>query len=180
MTMKDTSDRYGMISRLNHWGGALVVLVLLTMGLYFHEMPRGDERLFWLQLHIAIGVLTGAFILFRVFWRLIQAGPGLPVSRKNYGLAVKAGHLLLLLGILFLVLSGPLMVWTAGKPIDVLGLFAIPGPFGRIEQVHEFLEEGHALVSRLVMILIAGHVLAALWHLFRDPDAWRGRMIGKD
>jgi cytochrome b561 len=42
MSLYDSyKESYGAISRFNHWLGAAAILVLLGIGLYFHEMPRG-------------------------------------------------------------------------------------------------------------------------------------------
>jgi cytochrome b561 len=62
----DATDRYGTISRINHWLGATAVIAMLAIGLYFSELPRGDRRSFWFGLHISLGVLLFTFFFFRV------------------------------------------------------------------------------------------------------------------
>ena len=51
MQLHDTIKAYGLISRLNHWLGALLVIVLLGLGLYFHEMPKGEGLTYWRGIH---------------------------------------------------------------------------------------------------------------------------------
>ena len=177
--MKDKPNSYGLASRFNHWGGAVIILTLLIMGLYFHELPEGGERFYWMGLHIGLGALAFLFLIFRIAWRFMASSPQLPDMNGLQATVIRIGHGLLLLSLLMLVLSGPLIIWTAGKPIDVFGWFAIPTPMDRLPELHEWLEEVHALVSRIMLFLIAGHVIAGVWHLFSGREVWRGRMIGR-
>jgi cytochrome b561 len=176
--MNDKLNRYGLVSRINHWGAAIIILALLIVGLYFHEMPKGDERFYWMGIHIGLGTLSFLFLMFRIAWRFMATSPQLPDVDVLQGKIIRTGHRLLLASLFILMISGPLIVWTAGKPIDVFGWFAIPAPPLHMPVLHEFLEEGHALVSRIMMFLIAGHVAAAIWHLGRDKARWAGRMLG--
>lgn len=43
---------------------------LARRGAVFPEMPRGDEKMYWLRLHAAVGVLAFAPLLFRIGWRV--------------------------------------------------------------------------------------------------------------
>ncbi len=61
MSLRDTPTAYGTVSRLNHWIGAALVILMLGIGLYFHEMPRGDELRYWMGLHISIGALAAVW-----------------------------------------------------------------------------------------------------------------------
>ena len=46
MNLQDTPARYGAVSVFNHWLGAAMIVALLAIGLYFEDMPRGDEKLY--------------------------------------------------------------------------------------------------------------------------------------
>lgn len=179
MPTRDTSAEYGRVSRFNHWFGALTVIILLTIGLYFHEMPRGLERDFWLRIHIGIGALSFLFIAFRVLWRLISHSPDpAPQARLMQRLS-KLTHSLILLGIILMFLSGPLIIWTAGQPVSPFGLFSIPSPTGAMHEPHEWLEELHEVISRSLLVLVIIHVLAVLKHRLLNPPILHGRMWGR-
>lgn len=177
MSPFDTKDAYGSISRLNHWLGAIIVIGLLGLGLYFHEMPAGDERLSWLLLHVALGALAFPLLAFRVAWRAATPSPA-PLSQSRLLAGITRGtHALLLLSIALVLVTGPLMVWTLGRPIAVFDWFAIPSPLGELTALHEALEGVHAVVSRVLLVLIVLHVLAALKHMLIDGRG-AGRMTG--
>ena len=75
MNLQDTPARYGAVSVFNHWLGAALIVALLAIGLYFEDMPRGEEKLYWLRLHIALGTLALLPLAFRVYWRARSASP---------------------------------------------------------------------------------------------------------
>lgn len=179
MSMHDTPSAYGLVSRLNHWLGALVVIVMLAIGLYFHEMPRGDERSYWLTIHIGIGVLSFLFIAFRIYWRFASKSPQPAGQTVTLQKAAMITHRLLILTMIIMFISGPLLIWTGGRPISPFGLFSIPSPIPEMHDVHEFLEELHEIVSRVLLVLIIVHVVAVIKHLVLGSGTLRGRMWGK-
>lgn len=179
MSLSDSPAGYGAVSRINHWLGALLVIVLLGVGLYFHEMPRGDERMYWLHLHTAIGVLALLPLALRIGWRAVGPSPQPLLQAPVLQLATRAVHGLLLLALAVLLVTGPFIVWSAGAPIDVFGWFELPSLTGKMPALHEALEGVHAVVSRVLLVLIGVHVLATLKHAFIDRDATLQRMLSR-
>jgi cytochrome b561 len=178
MKLTDTSSRYGFVSRINHWLGGAVVVALLGVGLYFHEMPRGDERLYWMQWHIGVGMVTIAFVAFRVLWRLLARVPDPYPQTPALQRLTRIVHGVLLAGIAALVVTGPLIVWSAGRAISVFGWFELASPLGETKALHEALEGAHALVSRVLLVAIVLHVVATLKHTFVDRGGMLSRMLG--
>ena len=178
MSIRDTATAYGMVSRLNHWIGALLVLTLLGIGLYFGDMPRGDEKRFWRTLHIAIGTVAILFLLFRVVWRLRAGSPRPHPQRPALQLAARVVHGLLLLGIVVLVVTGPLIQWSDGRPFGIFDLLVIHSPFPKFDSWHDPLEVVHGWTADAMMYLIGLHLLAVLKHQFIDRDRLLTRMTG--
>lgn len=179
MSLFDTTTHYGVISRINHWLSALLIITLLGIGLYFHEMPKGDERTYWLQLHIALGALFFIILAFRIVWRLIVTSPEpLPQPQIVYWIS-KGVQFILLLALVLLIVSGPLIVWTADRPINVFTWFSIPSPLGRMETLHEILEVVHKVCSRVMLFGIIIHVLGVVKHAVIDRAPIMQRMIGR-
>ena len=177
--MHEENNGYGRISRINHWFAAAVVICMLTLGLYFHDMPRGEEKLYWLHLHISIGALAWLWIMFRVFWRLGRGfAPAVPQAAMKQKLS-RLVHILLLTGILVMFISGPLTIWSAGRAIEIFGVISIPSPIPEMHDFHELLEEVHEITARVMIGLISLHVLASIVHLVTHPEALRGRMWGR-
>lgn len=178
-SLRDSTDRYGSVSRFNHWLGTALVLTLLGIGLYFEDMPRGDEKIYWLKLHIAIGALAFAPLAFRVLWRPIGRSPEAFVQGLLLQRLTQFIHVVLLLGITVLIISGPLAVWSGGRAIEVFNLFSIPSPMGKMETLHEALETVHVITSKVVLVAIILHVAGVFKHLLFDRERLTGRMIGR-
>jgi cytochrome b561 len=177
MNWKDSRTEYGVVSKINHWLGALLVILLLGIGIYFHEMPKGEERLFWMRLHVGLGLLAFLPLAFRIVWRWSARSPDPMPQHRTLQLATRAVHGVLLLGIAVLLLTGPFIVWSAGVAVDAFGLLSLPSPIGKVPALHSALEGVHAVVGKFLLPLIGVHLLAALKHAFFDR-AGPSRMLG--
>jgi cytochrome b561 len=168
---------YSLIRRFNHWLGALLILILLAIGLYFDEMPHGDERLHWLRLHVAIGALSLAFLGFRIFWSLHEIGPIALPQPPLLSRARRLIHALLLSAVTVLILTGPLVVWTAGRPIEVFDWFSLASPVGPMHQLHLSLTAIHAFAGKVVLIALVLHLAGAAGFFIADRQRLIQRMF---
>ena len=179
MTIRDTPSTYGPVSRLNHWIGALFVLLLLGIGLYFSDMPRGAEKSWWRSLHIAIGTIAILFLLFRVFWRARSTSPqDLPQARSLQRLS-HIVHTLLLVAIVVMVVSGPLIQWLGGRPFGIFDLVKFPSPIPKSEIWHDRMEVLHGWTAWAIIYLVGLHLLGVIKHQFVDRDNILRRMTGR-
>ncbi len=175
----DTRLTYGRYSRFAHWGGALLVLLLLGLGLVFEEMPRGPDRGAVKQLHVALGTLCVVPLLMRIGWRVRSArsgGPD-PLSAGVLRFVEKGTHVLLLLVLLVLVLTGPLSIWLEGDPLRVYDWFSVPSPFAQNRGLHRLLERVHGLFANVLIALLVLHVVGALRHGTRALRRMAGRVL---
>jgi cytochrome b561 len=179
MSIQDSPTTYGAVSRMNHWIGALFVLLLLGIGLYFGDMPRGPEKIFWRSLHMAVGTIAIAFLLFRVGWRLRSTSPLALPQKPALALFSRVVHVLLLAGILVMVISGPLIQWSAGRPFGIFELLQIPSPLPKSEVWHLRLEGIHGWTANALIVLISVHLLGVVKHQFIDRDNILARMSGR-
>jgi len=178
MALTDTPTSYGLISRFNHWVVALLVLVMLGIGLYFADLPRGDEKTFWLQMHMAIGALTAVFVVLRVLWRAVSRRTQPFPQARFLQVTTDIVHGVLMLALVIMVVTGPLTVWTAGRPVAPFDLFSIASPTGEMHNLHEILEQVHVVTAYILMGALALHILGMLKHLVFDRQVLMGRMVG--
>lgn len=179
MAMQDNTNTYGKISRLNHWLGALLVLALLGIGLYFEDMPKGDTKRFWIQLHLAIGTVALLVLGFRIVWRMLSSSPrALPQAVALHALST-AVHWLLLIGIALLIVTGPLSVWSVGRPFGIYDWLTFPSPFPEFRAQHKPLENIHGLIAKIMLPLIGLHLAGVLKHVVIDRDGSLRRMLGR-
>src|SRR6266852_3597189 len=127
MRTADTSNGYGWISIALHWLAAAIVLTMFVIGTMSQGAAR-EESLRLVHLHTTIGMTAYALLWGRIIWRFVVGHPGpLPKQGVIFFTIGKYFHFVMLVAIGAMLLSGPLMVWTAGDAIHVFAL-AIPSP----------------------------------------------------
>lgn len=172
----DTRKGYGWISILLHWSIAALVIALYFIGEEFEDLGR-EAGAFLRGLHYSLGMVALCLIVPRILWRIVQGHPEEAADPRLVQLLARLVQWGLLLVPLLLVISGPLTIWTNGRPIDVFGVLQLASPFERNHDLHEFFEETHELLSSLILPLVGLHVLGALKHLVLDRDGIFMRML---
>lgn len=166
--LHDQPGVYGRLSRLAHWGGALLTLTLLILGLVADEWPEGPRRNSLFGWHVTLGMLALLPLILRVQWRVLAMLGGRsprPLSPAGWTLlAEKAGHAALLVVLVVMLVSGPFVIWTHGIPIEVRTWFEIPSPMGKNLRLHHYVSVVHALSSKLLIALILVHIAGAVRH----------------
>jgi len=169
VSANDTANGYGWVSIALHWLTAATVIAMLTVGLMSEGASR-DDRLRLVHLHTSIGVTMYALLWGRIVWRFKVGHPGpLPRQGRFFFAIGKYFHFLMLIAIAVMLISGPLMAWSAGDAIDVFGL-AIPSPVENLGQVHDWLHRVHGYVASFILAGIILHLLAVFKHTVIDRD----------
>ena len=177
MSFNDTKSGYGWPSIVLHWVGAGLVVALFLIGEQLEDLARGPERTEILALHVSIGTIAIVLLGARILWRAFQRGPAAPTDPKPVQLLAQIVKWGMLAMIAALILTGPLMQWTAGRPLDVFGMVSIPSPLPTMEGLNEALEEIHEFASHAIVPLLALHVLGALKHLIFNRDGMFQRIL---
>lgn len=177
--MRDQSTKLSATTIGLHWLIAVAMIAMLAFGLYLEDMPRGEAKSALMWWHKGIGVAILAFALWRLGVRLVEGFPA-ALSRGPDWQERTAGitHWFLLLGTLFMPVSGIMMSMGSGRAIDVLGLFTIPAA-AKNELLHEAGEIIHGVGSKLLIAAILLHVVGALKHQIIDKDGTIARMTGR-
>ena len=89
--------RYGNVAIALHWIVAALVLVMIGLGYYMSDIPRGTpDRSFYFNVHKSIGLTVALIVLFRIWWRHKNPPPPLPASMPAWQVtASKISHALL-------------------------------------------------------------------------------------
>ncbi|MEQ9121483.1 MAG: cytochrome b, partial [Alphaproteobacteria bacterium] len=127
----------------------------------------------------SIGVTVLALVCIWLGWRAIDPPPPILASvPADHAKLARAAHWALL-GCLFLMpLSGWAMASASGTPIELYGLgIVLPSPIPADDGTRFGFAILHDLIGKLLMMLIAIHIGAALKHQFADRDATLRRML---
>ncbi len=174
---KNTNKTYGLISICIHWLTALLVIGLFALGYWMLTLSYYDP---WYRLgpwwHKSVGISLLILTCVRLIWSLVNPRPK-PLGSPFEKTAAKLGHLLIY-GLLFTTLISGYLISTAdGRGIMVFDWFEIPATLTSIPQQEDIAGEVHWYAALSLMIVAAGHALAALRHHFIDRDNTLIRMI---
>lgn len=142
-------------------------------------MPRDAEKLYWLKLHAAIGALAFPLLAFRVLWRQFSHSTAPFKQAAVMQRLTQLIHVFLLPGITVLIVTGPIVVLTTGRAIEVFTWFSVPSLTGEMKDLHETLEVIHAIAAKAVLTTVVLHVLGTLEHVVFDKQQLIGRMFGR-
>ena len=173
MTTRDTPTRYGSVSRLLHWATAL--LFIHQFGRFFNRIDEGEHWLGALigPLHVSIGALIGVLALVRIGWAVSQAQR--PRPQGPLGALASIGHKALYACMLLLPLAGTMYVLGHGYAWGVFGVQLI-AKSGVETPWMIALGNWHSPLAWLTLLLVLGHIGAALLHHFVLKDDTLARM----
>ena len=172
MSLKSTATRYGSVAIFLHWTSALVIVAALGGGLVMANSADPAFVRTVLPVHIGLGTAALLLTLFRIGWwvwgdKRPEPVPGQPAAQEW---AARIVHALLYVAILVLVASGIATVALSGAIPALLGGAALPD-FSQVPP-----RTAHGLMARLLPVLLAAHIGAALYHQFIRRDHLLARM----
>lgn len=173
--MFDNKEYYGKVTRLFHWGMALLILwQFLTVGARVLMEDTAVEQFMW-GTHKSLGVLLLLLIAARIAWALLN------LSRRPPSVNVLAGlgHIALYTLLLIVPALGLLRQYGSGRSFEPFGVPLFSGFEGKIEFLVEPGNLLHGSLGWTLLALIIGHIAMAVWHRKRDkqndvlPRMWR-------
>ncbi|MEX5725354.1 Cytochrome b561 [Enterobacter cloacae] len=181
MQLRNSSQRYGIISMCLHWIVALTVYAMFGLGLWMVTLSYYDG---WYhqapELHKSIGILLMMTLVIRVIWRHISPPPAAPKTHnKLTRVSAVAAHVTLYILLFAILISGYLISTADGKPINVFGLFEVPATLSDAGVQADTAGVVHLWLAWSVVILSVLHGLAALKHHFIDKNDTLKRMLGR-
>jgi cytochrome b561 len=186
MTFKNTTMDYGLVAKTFHWLTAILFLGSYISVYYRHWFTEQKTPENWLalQTHLSIGITIGVVVLLRVIWKLSTPSPRPePGTAFQHALA-KTGHIALYAVMIIMPITGYL---GTGVDTEYFSLFNITGivntpffdgdmaAFKAFEKPFDLIHK-EVLGEGLLLVLIGGHIAAALYHHFVKKDRTLIRM----
>ena len=99
MRMTNSRETYGLVHQLLHWTTAALILFMLPLGVYMHDLPVGTaqevaDKVWLFSLHKTVGVVVLVVALARIAWAIVQPHPNLLHGGRE-AFAAKTVHWLL-------------------------------------------------------------------------------------
>ena len=170
----DSRERYGSVSRIFHWGMALLLGWQLLK--FFDRIGEGEH---WVgqtlvPWHVSIGVLLMALIVLRIIWAATQM-QNRPAQDPATAALVKIGHFLMYAGMVLMPLTGILTMVGKGYGLTAFGV-QLAAKGAEIPWMAS-LGALHSPIAWLLLVMIIGHIGIALIHQFVKKDDVLTRMI---
>lgn len=161
-----------------HWLMALMIFGLLAMGFYMSDLPFSPEKLQFYSWHKWAGVTVFMLVWLRLVWRFTHRPPAYPLSMSRLQQVLAHGGHLLLYGLMIIIpLSGWLMSSAKGVQTVWFGVLPLPDLLAKDKALGKQLEELHSALNIGLLVLLAGHAAAALFHHWVHKDDVLRRML---
>jgi cytochrome b561 len=170
MQTQPRADGYSRASIVIHWLAAIVVISLFLT----HEGERGDAEYMF---HVGAGAIFGLFLLWRVWRRVARSMTAKPAQPPLLNLLSQVVLWGFLVAIVVVTITGYMVPWSLGRPLDIFGIVSIPSPISGGRGLHAFMEEAHEISGQVFPLLLILHVAGAIKHRFWDKDGIAERMF---
>jgi cytochrome b561 len=170
-TATEHPRHYDRVLRAIHWLTLLLIAGIYAAAWTAHSGLAGDWCRPVMQLHRSMGVSVWALTVFRLVWRSRTAIPELPNDlHPLQKLAAGVNEALLYLLLLFQPVLGLLQTNARGQTLELYLLVSVPAVIGPDRPLARLLHDLHELGANALLILIAMHAAAALFHHFVRRD----------
>lgn len=175
----DSPARYGLVTRLLHWGmAALFAFQFLGMGLKL-ALGRHPVSGFFVGLHKPMGTVLMVLILLRGAWGLSQWRKRPPHPPTFAGRAALAGHALLYALMLYVPCIALLREYASGRGFAPFGIPLFPQTGEQIAWLAAPANASHGVIAWTLLAVVAGHVIMVALHHFFWRDTTLAKMAGK-
>ena len=172
------NTHYTAVAKSLHWLMALLILGMLALGFFMTGLPLSPDKLQYYAWHKWAGVSVFLLVWVRLAWRLMFPPPAMPAGMSQLvKLAAHAGHWALYGLMIAIPLTGWLMSSAKGFQTVWFGLLPLPDLLAKDKALGEQLAQLHWALNVGVLLLITGHMAAALHHHFARQDDTLRRML---
>ncbi len=175
---------YSRIARFFHWVTALAVVLMLASGFYMTyrgkdlEIWDGTTNFFYTS-HKLLGFALLWLVVARLAYRLTAGAPGHKPSLAAWQRVASAlNHW----GLYLLLLAMPILGWWSVSlfpALNIFGWFDLPAIAAPDREFYKDISTYHGLGGRLLLALVALHLLAVIYHVVILKDGVLRRMLPK-
>lgn len=169
---------YDWISRVLHWGMALLIVLTVPVGMAMTSEGFGGISDALYIAHKNAGVIIGGVLIVRWLWRLAgPAAPPLPASIPAREQRIAGWtHAFLYLLVAVMVATGYLRVVAGDFPVELLDALGVPPLISGRPELSTTLSVVHKFAAYLLVATTAVHVAAVLNHTVVLPHGILSRM----
>lgn len=183
MTLQNTKERYGALTKFFHWviffGFVFQYIVANIMtSIAQSETALGFTQGMLYNWHKSVGLILFIFIVARYLWRRFSKLPDwAPTLTKKEQTLIHWYERVLYICMFLMPISGYLFVMAGGYGVMFFGVTPLPNPIGKNETIALIAETIHWLTSYAILISLFLHIGLVLKHQFIHRDQLLLRML---
>jgi cytochrome b561 len=178
MRIRNTAERFGLVAKTLHWLTLVLLVGSFTLAVSMVNMPFSPRKLEFYSWHKWVGVTIFLLAMLRLGWRLANPAPLQPEGTPPWQRRLASlSHAALYAILIVMPVTGWIMSSALNLPVVYLGLIPIPSPFGVNRALGDAMKVVHLSLAVTLLVLVAIHVLAALYHHFVLRDDVLRRML---
>lgn len=171
MLIKNSENRYGLVTILLHWLIATLIIGMVALGLYMVNLPVSLQKLKLYGWHKEFGILILMLAVIRITWRFFNRTPNLPSYLLPWKkLAARCVHYAFYGFMFAMPLSGWAMSSAAGLSVSFFGLFVLPDLVASDKALRVLFVEIHTWLAYGLIATIILHVGAVVEHFILYKD----------
>lgn len=176
MLLSNSTEGYGIVSRLFHWLMAIAIIAVFGLGYWMVGLDYYSPYYVSApDLHRSVGLLLLVVLIARWAWRLVNIRPNDPELSPLERQCSRALHIAFYPLLMILMFSGYFISTSDGRPISLFGMVSVPAVVVE-KSLADIAGYVHRLLAYLTIGLASVHTLAALKHHFIDHGAALIRM----
>lgn len=176
MALKNGPDEFGLVTRVIHWVMMLLIFGQLALGLRIKSMEPGLSNLWLYGLHKTVGFGLLVLILLRIVWHIASPPPPPLGPRNALFWVARAAHWTIYALLIVIPLTGWAGSSATGLDVMIAERWTVPPLVEASEAAEAFWFGLHRILTRLLMALVALHILGAVKRQI-DGDGTLTRMI---
>lgn len=175
MSLKNTINSYGSVTKFFHWTIAILIIGMLIFGYFLEDIPKEYEGIA-LTIHKSIGLFILFLVVIRIIWAFFNVKPRLPGEGPLARFLEWTVQYTLFVCMIAMPLAGWIGSSSSGKVPSIAGVkLALPIPADKpLIETSFFM---HNNIAIILIVFITIHVLAALYHYFVRKDNILQRML---
>jgi cytochrome b561 len=162
MDLRNRPDRFGIVTRLLHWGMAVLIAGMFALGLRLTSMEPGLATLWLYGLHKTVGVCLLVLVVLRILWHVISRPPAPLGPPGRMRMIVRIWHRALYA----LMIATPVAGWagSSASGIDtvIFGRITLPAIIAPGEAAEDLWFRLHGIFAKLLIAMALVHMLGAL------------------
>jgi cytochrome b561 len=174
-------NHYTPVAKMLHWlvaGMIVLQFVLAKLADVASDEGSAVRELALLANHKSVGITILVLAVVRLAWRRLNPPPALPATLSQWQrTASHLSHWSLYVLLFAMPVTGWLMSSASAYSVSWFNLFQLPDLVAPNPEAKEILEETHETLGKLLILVAAIHIGAAIKHAFFDKDGVLQRMV---